>query len=311
MNGKINSTVVTAGDARFAWGTLLLVASMRRNGMPHPVVVGETDWPEEMKRRVQALGNVRFMALPRSRRCVTCQKPLVMGCGEVETDWVCWADSDGIFVGDCSEWLEGDNPDEITVRKYGPPPEDFTPENLAVWKRDVEAVCGVALGESRYPTRVNAPFIVLHRKWRGFLGRWQRQIRAVLPDDVGIVMKRGSAYFQTDESVLGSLVCFDPDAPRVTEAYKADGRVDPSRYYAHFAYNPKPWQMWNARAMRWREDVWALADWLVERGIAEARDLPAPLRRGWWPLWRALVPAAPWVWRAKKLSRKIAGRFRP
>ena len=103
MTDGTNTTVVTAGDARFAWGTLLLVASMRRNGMPQPVVVGEMDWPEGMKRKVQALGHVRFKSLPRSRQCVTCQKPLVMGCEEVETEWVCWADSDGIFVGDCSE----------------------------------------------------------------------------------------------------------------------------------------------------------------------------------------------------------------
>ena len=308
MNKGTDTTVVTAGDARFAWGTLLLVASMRRNGMPHPVVVGAMDWPEEMKRRVQALGGVRVKPLPSSRQCVACQKPLVMACGEVRTDWVCWADSDGIFVGDCSEWLVGDDPDEITVRWSLPVPEDFTPENLAIWRRDVEAVCGKALEKSRYGTRVNDPFIVIHRKWKDFLERWQRQIQRVLPDDVAIVMKRGTAYFQTDESVLGSLLCFDPDAPRVAGTYKADGRVDRTRHYGHFAYNPKPWTMWTARAAIWRNEVFAVAEWLVEKGIVPAREVPRPLRRGWWPVYRALMPAAPMAWRAVKLARRMGLR---
>ena len=106
---------------------LLLVASMRRNGMPHPVVVGAMDWPETMKRRLLALGETKIVDLPKSRQCVACQKPLLMGSGEVETDWVCWADADGAFIGDCGEWLSGGNPDEIVIRQYDPVPPDFTP----------------------------------------------------------------------------------------------------------------------------------------------------------------------------------------
>ena len=88
----INTTIVTAGDGAYAWGVLLLLASMRRNGMGHPALVGAMDWPEEMKHRVQALGNVTILELPRSRQCVACQKPLLMNLDEIDTDWVCWAD---------------------------------------------------------------------------------------------------------------------------------------------------------------------------------------------------------------------------
>ena len=302
---KMSTTVVTAGDRAFAWGSLLLVASMRRNGMRHPVIVGAMSWPEEMKRRVLALGGVTIRDLPKSRQCVTCQKPLLMNLDEITTDWVCWADSDAVFVGDCSEWLVGDDPDEIVVRKYSPPPQDFVPATLETWRRDVERHCGSALPESRYPTRVNAPFVLVHRKWRAFLERWRTQIESVLPADVAIIMKHGSPYFQTDESVLGSLLCFDPDAPKVTDTYKANGSVDKSRYFAHFAYNPKPWQMWNQYSMRWHEDVCQTAEWLVERGVVKAAELPLPLRRGWRPFYRAIAPLAPWVWRAKKLKRKL------
>ncbi len=303
-------TVVTAGDRAFAWGALLLVASMRRNGMGHPVVVGAMDWTPEQKRRVLALGGVTVRDLPPSRQCVTCQKPLLMDLDGIDTDWVCWADSDGAFVGDCSEWLAGGDPDEIAVRKYDPPPADFTPATLETWRRDVEKHCGAALPESRLATRANAPFIVLHRKWRPFLKRWRDQIAAVLPSDVDVVMGRGSPYFQTDESVLGSLLCFDPDAPRVTENYKANGSADRSRYYAHFAYNPKPWQMWNAYSAKWRDVVFGTVDWLLEKGVVRRRDLPLPLRKSWWPVCRAAAPLAPWVWRAVKLKRRIKRNLR-
>ena len=307
---KIHSTtVVTAGDRAFAWGALILVASMRKNGMAHPVIVGTTGWTEDMKSKVLSLGGVTLKELPPSRQCVTCQKPMLMNLDQIETEWFCWADSDGAFVGDCSEWLVGDDPDEIVIRKYSPPPDDFKPATLDVWRRDVEKFCGKALAESRYPTRMNAPFIVLNRKWRAFMGRWQKQIGNVLPSDVAIIMKHGSPYFQTDESVLGSLLCFDPEAPKVVENYKANGSVDKSRYFAHFAYNPKPWQMWNSYSLRWHDVVAPIVDWLVEKGVVKPGDLPLPLRKGWWPVCRAAVPLAPWVWRGMKLKRKIFAHF--
>jgi hypothetical protein len=302
------STLVTAGDAAYAWGVLLLVASMRRNGMPHPALVGAMEWPEAEKERLRALGGVTIVDFPRDRRCVACQKPMVMAREEIGTDWVCWADADGMFIGDCGEWMAGDNPSEIVIRQYDPVPPDFTPDNLETWRRDVERHCGRALPASRLATRVNTAFIVVHRSQSPFLARWQRQIEAVLPVDVGIVMQQGTAYFQTDESVLASLLAFDPDAPAVTADYKADGRADRSRYFAHFAYNPKPWIMWNARAALWRGEVFDLADWLVEKGIVTRRDLPLSLRRGCWPLFRPLMPLAPWVWRATKLKRKLLPR---
>ena len=181
MDG-VNTTVVTAGDRAFAWGAMLLVASMRKNGMKHPVVVGTTDWTDAMKRRVLSLGGVTLRELPKTSQCVACQKPLMMGCDDVKTDWACWADADGAFVGDCSEWLVGDTPDEIVIRKYNPPPDDFTPATLETWRRDVERFRGASVEKSRYATRVNTAFIVLHRKWRAGREDHNEARHAVLPD---------------------------------------------------------------------------------------------------------------------------------
>ena len=303
-NENVKTTVVTAGDSAYAWGALMLVASMRRNGMPHPVVVWAMDWSEEQKRRIRQLGDVTIRDIEKTRQCLACQKPRIMGCDEVKTDWVCWVDADGLFVGDCSEWLTGDDVDEMRIKRCNPPPPDFTPETLATWQCDVKRFWGQALDESRYATRVQSGVILLHRKWRPFLNRWDVQISNVLPPDVGIVMK-GSAYYQTDESVLGSLLCFDPVAPKVAEHYKFDGRMDRTRYYLHFGYNPKPWQMWNPYASRFREEAYSTVDWLVEKRVVERHEVPLPLRRNWWPFYRCIAPLAPWVWRAKRLKRKL------
>lgn len=304
---RCDTTVVTAGDQAYSWGVFLLVASMRRNGMPHPVVVGAMDWTDKMKKLVQALGDVSFIEFPKSRQCMACQKPAMMASDAVRTDWVCWVDSDGLFVGDCSEWLTGSDVDEMRIKRCDPPPPDFTPENLATWQRDVKKFLGQALDESRYATRVQSGVILLHKKWRPFLNRWDAQIKNVLPSDVGILMEKGTAYYQTDESVLSSLLCFDLDAPNVSETYKFDGKIDSRRLYAHFGYNPKPWQMWNTYASRWREETYLTVEWLVENKYVKSGEIPLPLRRSWWPFFHCLAPVAPWVWRAIKLKRKLFG----
>ena len=304
-SSKLNTTVVTAGDQAYSWGVLLLVSSMRMNGMQHPLVVGAMDWTDNMKSLVLSLGSVTIIDLPKSRQCVACQKPRMMACDEVETDWVCWVDSDGLFVGDCSEWLEGSDVDEVRIKRAYPIPPDFTPENLLIWQRDVKHFQGQALPESRYPTRVQSGVILIHKKWRPFLNQWADQINNVLPSDVGILMKKGSAYYQTDESVLSSLLCFATDAPRVSETYKFDGKVDRRRFYAHFSYNPKPWQMWNTFASRWREETFSTVDWLIEKGFVKTSEIPLPLRRNWWSFYRCIAPVAPWVWRAMKLKRRL------
>ena len=147
---------------------------------------------------------------------------------------------------------------------------------------------------------------MLNRKWRPFLEKWQKQIGEVLPSDVAIIMKHGSPYFQTDESVIASLLCFaSAPVPTVTETYKANGSVDRSRYFAHFAYNPKPWQMWNSYSLKWHEVLAPVVDWLVEQGVVKYSELPIPLRKSWWSFCRVMAPLAPWVWRAIKLKRKI------
>lgn len=303
MTDECKTTVVTASDANYAWGVLLLAASMRRYGMKEPLLVGAVNWPERLKDKLRAVGGVAFVDLPGDRRSVTCQKPEMMMHPDVKTPWVSWADCDGIFIGDCSDLMLPKSEGEILIRRYSPPPPDFTPENVEVWRRDV--------GERETPrldTRLNAPFISIHRSQMPFLRHWREQMAKVLPTDVGIVMARNSPYFQTDESVLGSLLLFAHDAPEVAATYTMNGSTtNGERYFAHFAYNPKPWQMWNGHCLKWYEQTMGVVDWLLERGIAEPREVPFALRRSHESLHRLCAPLAPQVWRAKKLKRKLKG----
>ncbi len=305
MKEEFQTTVVTAGDQAYAWGVYLLIASMRMNGMNHPVVVGAMGWTDDMKSRVCSLGNVVFRDLPKNRRCVACQKPLLMACDEVKTEWVCWADSDAVFVGNCSEWIVGDNPDEIVIRKCDPVPPDFTPENIEIWRRDIKLHFGSVLEKCRYATRVNDSFFVINRKWKAFLNCWEKQIENVLPPDVEIIMEKGSPYYQTDESVLGSLLCLYPDAPMVSSVCRANDGGNRNRQFAHIAYNPKPWQMWNVHSLKWHMEVMNVVQWLEENNYVKHAELPCSLRSEWYPLYRRVAWLAPWVWKATKLKRRL------
>jgi hypothetical protein len=57
--------------------------------------------------------------------------------------------------------------------------------------------------------------------------------------------------------------------------------------------------------MRFREEAYRTMEWLVEKGVVQYGEVPLPLRRKWWPIFRLLAPAAPWVWRGIKLKRRM------
>lgn len=300
MNMANRTTVVTAADSNYAWGVLLLAASMRMNGMTEPMVVGVVDWPERCREWLKAVGDVRMVELPKDRRTVACQKPVMLTHDAVETPWVSWADCDGIFVGNCSDLMLPQSEAEVMIRKYNPPPPDMTPGTFATWRLDV--------GERQVPrlsTRVNTAFLSISRSECAFLQRWRDQMLKVLPMNVGIVMKKLSPYFQTDESVLGSLLSYAEKSPKVSEHYTMDGSADALRYFAHFAYNPKPWQMWNGHCFRWYAEVMRIVDWLLEKGVVRPDEVPFALRRRNAWLHRLLAPLAPNVWRVRKRVRRL------
>ncbi|MDD3118666.1 MAG: hypothetical protein PHQ27_05780 [Victivallales bacterium] len=305
-----NNTIVTAGDAHYAWGVWLLIASIRKNGMDEPILVGTYHWPRQWIDDIKKFPGVETAELSLTdRRSVTCSKPEIIL--RAQTEYVTWLDCDGIFTGNCSDVI-GSKPGEIYIRsrtapeieeifrkqrRPGEEPGEIPAAVLDIWQRDV--------GEHLEPRRrrsCSAGIFTIHRDSLPFMRRWIEQMKKVLPADVMLVEDGSIAYFQTDDAVLNSLLLYAYDAPEISREYHAD---DTSRaFYAHFAFSPKPWIMWNSYSMRYYDQTMAIVAWAAAGGYLPTAGLPYSLRKecGWF--FRRSTPGAKWYSRWLKLRRK-------
>ena len=194
----------------------------------------------------------------------------------------------GYLKGNCQKYLTPD-PDHIHIRMRG------LKENAMVfshyYNKDEEIKTGIPrrileiwredIGESDKPkikTCASACFLSLHTKHRPFIEKWRDQMYEVLPDDnVGVVDHRSIAYFQTDESVLNSVLCFSETAPPPTESYKLD--KDPNAFFVHFVNHPKPWQMWNSYTASHFDKTVAIMEWAIDNGIKPPTLIPFSFSR--------------------------------
>lgn len=309
-----NNTIVSASDMNYRWGVWLLVASIRKSGMDEPVLIGTYNWSEQWIEDICRFPGVKTVPLPGGdKRSVTCQKPEIML--KADSEFITWVDCDGIFTGNCSDRLSG-RENEIYIRSRTPSevvelyrrerspgdnPEEIPPAVLDIWRRDVGN-----LNEPRRKRSCSAGIIGIHRSRLDFLRKWREQMMHALPPDVGVVNKGNIGYFQTDDSVLNSLLLFAADAPDITADYRADDLTGP--YYIHFAFNPKPWIMWNPTALRHYSRVQDTAEWAEAAGFQPREPRPYTLNRRRERLSRALAPFSRNIHRAKKLKRKLLGR---
>lgn len=312
-----NNTVVTACDQNYAWGAWLLACSMRKHGMDEPLLVGTYNWNGAWLDAISRLPGVSTVPLDTSdRRCVTCSKPHIML--QAKSDFVTWVDCDGIFHGNCSNLLTGDEecihmrprtPDENCdlyrkIRPAGEEPGRVPSNVLEIWRKDV--------GQRENPMRLlscSTGVISIHRRHLDFIEHWRQQILKVLPDNVGIVQHRSIAYFQTDDSVLNSLLFFAEDALEVGKSYSLD---DPSgSFYIHYGFSPKPWKMWNAHTIRYLPQTMELMEWCIQNRLLPPEPLPFPLNPRYSAFQPLLAPTAKWLARYKKLLKiikcKLAG----
>ena len=308
-----SNTIVTASDQNYAWGVWLLIASIRKNGMDEPVLIGAHRWQKQWLEDIVKFPDVRVCELEvTDKRCVACYKPDIML--KAETDFSTWIDCDGIFTGNCSDLLYGEKdrlyirgrmPDEVKElytkeRLPGDHPEEVPARILDVWQKDV--------GDRAEPVRkrgCSTAVLSIHRSRFDFLETWRTQMLKVLPDGVGIVDDGSFAYFQTDEAVMNSLLLYDSGAPAFTERYRLDHPDQP--HYLHFAFNPKPWQMWNPYALRHYEMLLDLVEWGIAAGYAPQAKVPYTFLRKNKSFCRMLAPMARNVNRFKKLKRKLLG----
>lgn len=308
-----NNTIVAASDMNYRWGVWLLIASIRKAGMDEPILIGTFNWTDEWIEDICKFPDVKTVPLPGGdKRSVTCQKPEIML--KADSEFITWIDCDGILSGNCSDrlcggeneiYLRSRTPSEVLnlyvkERTAGDNPEEVPAPILDIWRRDV--------GELEEPRRkygCSAALIGIRASTKPFLQKWRDQMLKVLPSDVGVVAKRNIAYFQTDESVLNSLLLFAQDAPEVTAEYRVDNVAEP--HYIHFSFNPKPWLMWNPTAMPHYSRVQEVTEWAAAAGFLPREPRPYTLNRRWKWLSAALAPLAPNIHRAKKLKRKLMG----
>jgi hypothetical protein len=268
-----SNTVVTASDRAYIWGVYLLICSMRKNRMYEPVVVLGSNYSHENCQALMSLGDVKIEVAKTTERSQACSKPEVMFLAE--TDYITWCDSDGFFIGNCSEKLIYKEEDIIHIRKRdlkengGPTPECV----LSVWRRDV--------GERKnnlINTRCSTCFLSINKKQLSFIKKWDLQMKKILPiGDKGVVDSKLGAYSQTDESVLNSLLCFSMDAPTVAPDYKLN-KIDSGSYFVHFVGVPKPWVFWTPHAFRFFDEYTSLIDWAKSNGKIFPSSIPFSLR---------------------------------
>ena len=308
----MSNTIVVASDRNYIWGVWLLIVSMRKNSMNEPILVQGEAYSESDIAALKQFPDVEVLNRAHSLgRNITCSKPDAMLLPE--TDYITWVDCDGIFTGNCSRYLTAD-PEHLHIGVRG------VMENAAVFSKRYEANDAYGaipakildawrkdVGENAEPallTSCYCCYISIHRSHRALLEKWRDQIHKVLPnDDVGVCDTRNPAYWQTDDSVLNSVLCFSKVAIPPTDKFMLD--KDPSAMYIHFAYNPKPWQMWNTHSIAHFDQTVELVEWAVARGYKTPGPIPFSLQRKYSTLNHLLAYfGGNWL-RVKKVLRRF------
>ena len=169
---------------------------------------------------------------------------------------------------------------------------------LQVWQKDV-----AGLETPRHPRGFSACFIGLSlKRHHAFLKKWRDQMYKVLPNDVSLVQDGNAAYFQTDESVLNSLMLFAPDAPPCIPQYIAD--ISEKPHFIHFGYNPKPWIMWNKHSLKHFDAVADIVDWAISQGYMPHCGLPYTFNRSNKKICTLLAPLSGPIAKYRKYKRK-------
>lgn len=259
---------------------------MRKNNMDEPVLVGTKGFTPEAENILKQMGDVNFYPLGEGARSLTCCKPEVML--HADTDYMTWVDSDGFFVGNCSQLLIPDTTAEIHVRMrsnaenplafrgYTQDGEDghTIPKHiLEAWKIDIGEN-----NEAANPCSCSACFLSVHNSARPFLQKWHEQMMKMLPQsNVGVVDRSLKYYHQLDESVLNSVLCFSKCAPKVTKSYHLDKSAE--QIFIHFVGRPKPWVGWVPSSIRHFDNYVSVVEFAQQQNWQLPGPLPYSLQR--------------------------------
>ncbi len=284
-----SNTVVFACDHNYIWGAWLLLASMRVHNMYDKALVLGGGLTEEDVRLLEQFGNVDIHHMEGGNfRSMTCQKPEAMLLADSE--YITWADCDAVFTGNVSKYLYAE-PGTVRIRvrdraenaavyssryaqgdEYGSIPAKV----LDIWRQDV--------GENTDPaieTVASAAAMTFNRQEKFIIEKWREQMLKVIPNEnKGVVDQSNFAYFQTDESVLNSVLCFAKGAPKPVE-FLLD--KDPNAFFAHFTFKPKPWQHWEKYSLKYYEQTLYVVEQAVKEGFKTPPNFPYTFKRKYKP----------------------------
>jgi len=282
MDTDKNKTIVTVCDRAFIWAAYLLIASLRYHNVNIRIHVLIRDFTDKGKLLLEQFGDVRLIGIVDRGAGVLLKPEAIL---TAESEYITWIDADCIVTGDVARYLIAPGESlqirtkgraelaEVYKSHYGSDDEYGTiPKKvLGIWKRGV--------GENDVPrmdTTCSTNYFTLHKKHLAFIKKWQKQIAKAIPKSTKkVIDKKSSAYFQTDESVLNSLLIFAHDAPPISEMLLDK---DPLAYLVHFVRMPKPWQMWRLEHLKYFDHVMTILDWIKEKGY-KAPPIPWSLRR--------------------------------
>lgn len=279
-NRPVTNAIVTACDAPYFWGALLLVASVRYSGGRLPIFVvgaGLSRKQIDLLTQFDAVSvyeaDFQFPHLHKAD-----------ALSVVDTDYITWLDADCIYVGNIDALLVPDQGDfqirmrdltenEGVFRGYhvGFAQRGAIPQSvLKVWQRDVgeESI-------SRYHTQCVSNAFCFHRSQLPFLRKWQHQLERISGGTPRTVNWKSLAYPMTDESVLSALLCFASRSPRLSP-YRLNDTAGP--HLKHFGQLPKPWKAWRLQHFPYFDYLQKILAWMEGSGYE------------WPPLPKALQP---------------------
>jgi len=280
-----DKTIVTACDANYIWGALLLVMSLRKFKVQAKIVVSVYDFNEKQISYLSQFPDVEVVEGENpGDQCVCIMKPQAIF--SAKTDWVIWMDADCIVTHDVTDMLVTSE-DGIQIRfrekeengtvyrnyyrktdRVGSIPEEV----LSTWRYNVGE-----REESRFDTVCQTNCFVIHRDNFPFIYKWQDQMLKVLPGRlVNVYNKKDPAYSMTDESVLNSIMAFAKEIPVVSK-YLLDQGTPP--YLVHFGLAQKPWVGWNTRMLRYYDLIQELLEWSRIQGYV-LPPIPKAMYRG-------------------------------
>ena len=277
-----SNTIVLASDSNYVWGVFLLICSIRMNNMDEPVLILAKNYTPEDIECLQQFDDISIVEHTDDfGKNMNCIKPIAMLLAE--TEYMTWVDCDGLFTGNCSKYLV-DNPEKVHFRLRS------NDENYHVFEKHYRAEDGekgipkhilqiwqANVGENYEPlleTCGSTCFFSVHRNHRHLLEKWRDQIEKVLPHVcIGVCNSNSVAYFQTDESVLNSVLCFAKNVIKPGE-YKLD--KDNTAYYVHFTCHPKPWLCWTFSTIKHFDKTVELVQRAQEQGISLPRGGTVP-----------------------------------